>query len=311
MKTIVINEQNIPQSCEPFVACIGFFDGLHRGHQALISETFKRAKEDRLKTAMITFFPHPSAVLHHSPVAYLTPHYLKQQLVESYGFDYLIIINFSLEFSRQSGVDFIENTLCQLPLKHLVVGFDFRFGYQGKGDVHLLSQWQRCFDVSVIEQVSDEHNKISSTLIKSLIRHGDVAQAHMYLTRPHQIRGAVIQGNQRGRTIGFPTANIDVYDDVLIPAKGVYIAQAKLHQQTFAAMVNIGHNPTFNAKHDVSVEAYILDFNETIYGQTLVLDFLERIRDEQKFNSIDELIDQLNKDKQKTMDYFKMKVVTL
>jgi riboflavin kinase / FMN adenylyltransferase len=288
------------------VACIGFFDGLHIGHQALIEKTQLIAKEQGIKTAMITFFPHPSSVLQHKQVMYLTPHYLKQQLLEFYGFDYLLIVNFTLDFSKQSGASFIENILCRLPLKHLVVGFDFRFGFQGKGDVHLLTQSQSCFEVSVIDQISDQHNKISSTLIKSLISEGNVALAREYLSRPHQVRGQVVQGNQRGRTIGYPTANVDVYDDVLIPAPGVYIAQVTHNHITYPAMVNIGHNPTFNAKHDVSIEAYILDFNETIYGQTLVVHFLDRIRDEKKFNSIQELIDQLHQDKQKTIDYFKM-----
>lgn len=304
MKTIVINDNTSAHIIEPIVACIGFFDGLHQGHQALIRKTLNIAAQNALKTALITFFPHPSAVLHHEKVSYLTPHYLKQSLIEALGFDYMIVINFSLDFSRRTGSDFIETVLCKLPLKHLVVGFDFRFGYQGKGNVHLLSQSQSCFDVTVIEQVSDDHNKISSTLIKSLIRHGDVAQARFYLTRPHQIRGSVIQGNQRGRTIGFPTANIDVLDDVVIPAKGVYIATATIHNQWYQAMVNIGHNPTFNAKHDVSVEAYLLDFNEIIYGQTLTIDFLERVRDEKKFNTIQELVVQINQDKQKTITYF-------
>jgi riboflavin kinase/FMN adenylyltransferase len=306
MKTWVINDHQVPQECESFVACIGFFDGLHIGHQALIEKTKLIAKEQGIKTAMITFFPHPSSVLQHKQVMYLTPHYLKQQLLESYGFDYLLIVNFTLDFSKQSGASFIENILCRLPLKHLVVGFDFRFGFQGKGDVHLLTQSQSCFEVSVIDQISDQHNKISSTLIKSLISEGDVALAHEYLSRPHQVRGQVVQGNQRGRTIGYPTANVDVYDDVLIPAPGVYIAQVTHNHKTYPAMVNIGHNPTFNAKHDVSIEAYILDFNETIYGQTLVVHFLDRIRDEKKFNSIQELINQLHQDKQRTIDYFKM-----
>jgi riboflavin kinase / FMN adenylyltransferase len=306
MKTWVINDHQVPKECEAFVACIGFFDGLHVGHQALIDKTKNIAKEQGLKTAMITFFPHPSSVLQHKQVMYLTPHYLKQQLLESYGIDYLLIVNFTLDFSKQTGASFIESILCQLPLKHLVVGFDFRFGYQGKGDVHLLTQSQSCFEVSVIDQISDQHNKISSTLIKSLISEGSVAQAHQYLSRPHQVRGQVVQGNQRGRTIGYPTANVDVYDDVLIPAPGVYIAQVTHNQKTYSAMVNIGHNPTFNAKHDVSIEAFILDFNETIYGQTLIVHFLDRLRDEKKFNSIQELIEQLHQDKQKTIDFFKL-----
>lgn len=306
MKTFVINDQQLPNECNDFVACIGFFDGLHLGHQALIQKTKAIAKEKGIKSGMITFFPHPSSVLQHKQVMYLTPTYLKTQLLESFGLDYLIIVNFTQEFSKQTGATFIETILCQLPLKHLVVGFDFRFGYLGKGDVHLLTQSQNCFDVNVIEQVGDNVNKISSTLIKSLISNGDVALAHQYLTRPHQVRGQVIKGNQRGRTIGFPTANIDVYDDVIIPLKGVYVAQVTYNQNQYPAMVNIGHNPTFNAKHDVSIEAYILDFNETIYGHTLTIHFLQRIRDEKKFNSIQELINQLNEDKQKTLDFFKM-----
>lgn len=304
MKTLVINENQLPHDIDAFVACIGFFDGIHLGHQALLNQTLTIAKDKGLKSAMITFFPHPSAVLQHKQVMYLTPTSLKQSLLDAYGLDYLIIVNFTNEFSKLSGNAFIEDILCKVPLKHLVVGFDFRFGFQGKGDVHLLSDAQSCFEVSVIEQISDQHNKISSTLIKSIISNGEVELAHQYLSRPHQVRGQVIQGNQRGRTIGYPTANIDVFDDVVIPAKGVYIAKVTIDSVIYQAMVNIGHNPTFNAKYNVSIEANILDFNETIYGKTITIHFLKRIRNEKKFDSIQELIAQLDSDKQETIKYF-------
>lgn len=304
MKTLVINENLLPHDIDAFVACIGFFDGVHLGHQALLDKTIEIAKDKGLKSAMITFFPHPSSVLQHKQVMYLTPNALKQSILDAYGLDYLIIVNFTTEFSKQSGTAFIEETLCHLPLKHLIVGFDFRFGYQGKGDVQLLTQSQSCFEVSVIEQISDQHNKISSTLIKSLISNGEVEIAHQYLSRPHQVRGQVIKGNQRGRTIGYPTANIDVFEDVVIPAKGVYIATVTIDSHVYQSMVNIGHNPTFNAKYNVSIEAFILDFNETIYGKTITIHFLKRIRDEKKFDSIQELIAQLDKDNQETIDYF-------
>ncbi|MBS3991249.1 MAG: bifunctional riboflavin kinase/FAD synthetase [Erysipelothrix sp.] len=305
MKTLVINENQLPHEIDAFVACIGFFDGIHLGHQALLNQTISLAKEKNIKSGMITFFPHPSSVLQHKQVMYLTPTSLKQNLLDSYGLDYLIIVNFTQEFSKLSGKSFIDDILCRLPLKHLVVGFDFRFGFQGLGNVDLLTQSQTCFEVSVIEQVSDQYNKISSTLIKSIIANGEVELAHQYLTRPHQVRGQVIKGNQRGRTIGFPTANIDVFDDVVIPAKGVYIAKVSIDSSIYQAMVNIGHNPTFNAKYNVSIEANILDFDETIYGKTITIHFLKRIRDEKKFDSIEELIAQLNSDKQETIDYFK------
>ena len=304
MKTLVINDNILPHDIDAFVACIGFFDGIHLGHQALLRKTISIAKDKGLKSGMITFFPHPSAVLQHKQVMYLTPTALKQNLLDAFGLDYLIIVNFTTEFSKQSGSAFIEDTLCKLPLKHLVVGFDFRFGFQGKGDVQLLTQSQSCFEVSVIEQISDQYNKISSTLIKSLISNGEVELAHQYLSRPHQVRGHVIQGNQRGRTIGYPTANIDVFDDVTIPSKGVYIANVTIDSNVYQSMVNIGHNPTFNAKHNVSIEAYILDFSETIYGKMITIHFLKRIRDEKKFDSIQELITQLDNDKQETIDYF-------
>ena len=159
MKTLVINENLLPHDIDAFVACIGFFDGVHLGHQALLDKTIEIAKDKGLKSAMITFFPHPSSVLQHKQVMYLTPNALKQSILDAYGLDYLIIVNFTTEFSKQSGTAFIEETLCHLPLKHLIVGFDFRFGYQGKGDVQLLTQSQSCFEVSVIEQISDQHNK--------------------------------------------------------------------------------------------------------------------------------------------------------
>lgn len=304
MKTLVINDSILPQDIDAFVACIGFFDGIHLGHQALLEKTLSIAKDNGLKSAMITFFPHPTTVLQHKQVMYLTPTSLKQNLLEAYGLDYLIIVNFTTQFSKQSGMVFIEDVLCQLPLKHLIVGFDFRFGFQGKGDVHLLVHSQSCFSVSVIEQISDQFNKISSTLIKSLIANGEVELAHQYLTRPHQVKGHVIKGNQRGRTIGYPTANIDVFDDVVIPTKGVYIANVMIDSIIYHSMVNIGHNPTFNAKHNVSIEAYILDFSETIYGKMITIHFLKRIRDEKKFNTIQELIAQLDRDKQETIRFF-------
>lgn len=305
MKQVVLSLNHQDKIDEPIVACIGYFDGLHVGHMALVDQVKKQAVQDNAKTAMISFHPDPWTVVKKtSRITHLTTLSDRIELAAEAGLDYWIIIQFTKELSQLSPKQFVNKLLCNLPLTTLVAGFDFRFGYQGEGDITFLQENYQCFKTIVVDQVSNESNKISSTRISVAIDNGEVAKANELLGRAYSIKGIVVHGNKKGRGIGFPTANIDFSREYLPPKQGVYIGAVKLKEKLYPAMINVGHNPTFNTKNNLSIEAYILDFNQEIYGQEIRVLFYKRIRDELKFDSIQELIDQMNKDLVATQTYF-------
>lgn len=305
MERYVLSHEEMKTYPEPLSACIGYFDGLHIGHQALVTTAIEQAKERNIKSAMITFHPDPWVVLKDMKhVQHLTTLKDRQDLVEKMGVDVFIVINFTKTLAAMSRDDFFENILCKLNLDVLVYGFDFRFGNMGQGDSQFLKETGvACFTPIEVEEVKDHDVKISTTRITHLIQEGDMEEVTRLLKRPYGFSGIVVDGRKKGREIGFPTANLDILPEYIVPRLGVYIAQATLGERHFLAMVNIGHNPTFNTRTDVSVEAYLLDFNEMIYGQRLELKFIHRIRSELKFSSIQELIEQMNEDYRYTREY--------
>ena len=305
MEQIVLSLDKIDKINEPIVACIGYFDGFHIGHMGLIDTVKKHAKMDGAKTAMISFHPDPWVVLkNQSHVTHLTTLSDRVELAKQAGIDYWIIIQFTKALSELSPQSFVDDILGGLPLTTLVVGFDFHFGYKGAGDYEFLKTHAPHFKTVVVKQISDENNKISTTRISGAIDKGDFEQANRLLGRPYAINGIVVHGKKRGREIGFPTANVDYSIEYQVPAKGVYVGMVKLKDEVFKAMINVGHNPTFNIKNEISIEAYILDFDELIYGQPITVLFLKRIRDEIKFDTIQQLIDQMNEDYFYTREYF-------
>lgn len=280
-------------------ACIGYFDGLHLGHQKLIEHVKSIAKETRTIPSLITFEPDPWAVLHHmneDTISHITPMKHRIEIGEQLGIEHWIILKFEDEMAKLSYEDFHEQVLSKLHLSTLVCGFDFHYASFGKGDVHTLRK-QQAFFVDVVEEVSSKHQKISSTMIETFIKDGNMKDAMEYMGRPYEMRGCIQMGNRLGRKYGFPTANLKLDSMYVVPCKGVYIGSVKVKGSWKAAIINIGHNPTFNYQQQVSIEAHILQFHESIYGEHVAYRFFHYLRGEHKFADAQALVEQLNKDK--------------
>lgn len=291
---------------ESISLAIGYFDGVHTGHLALINKVKEYAKTYNTKSALMTFYPGPLVTLGKvKEEQYLTSPTDRKEILEDLGIDYLIIVNFTKTVSQLSPEDFYAKFIQTLPLKYLVCGFDYHFGIRGSGDAAYLKELAKNdFEVFVQEEVDEDDFKISSTRIRNELKTGNIEKVNHLLSRPYRIQGTVIKGKQIGRTIGFPTANID-FNKYLIPKNGVYGVKVEVNHQTYIGMCNIGYNPTFSALDHPSLEVNIFDFNEDIYNQNVKVYFYCFIRDEVKFNSPQELIAQLETDRNKIIEYFK------
>lgn len=281
----------------PALLTIGSFDGLHRGHQQLIRALTQsaHARAPGCPAVVVTFFPHPSLVLRGpQPGFYLTLPDEKAALLESLGVDILVTHPFTPEVSQLTAQQFIAQLKAAFDFKEIWSGSDFSFGHNREGSV----AWLRAhgYNVKVIDPLHESGAVISSSRIRRALADGDLALVNACLGRPFQLAGTVVLGNQRGHTIGFPTANLQLDPDRAYPARGVYACQAWVAGQAVEAVTNIGVRPTFGGDSQTSIEAHLLDFNADLYGQTLTLDFLARLRPEQKFNGIQELIAQIQAD---------------
>jgi riboflavin kinase / FMN adenylyltransferase len=281
------------------VVTIGVFDGVHRGHQALIARALVRARQLGLPLALVTFDPHPSEVVRpgtHPPV--LTPVGRKAELVEELGVDAFCVLPFTTEFSRLPPDEFVHVVLVErLHAAVVVVGENFRFGHKAAGDLALLRTLGSRFGFSTegVGMLRDDDVTLSSTFVRSSIDAGEVGQAAKALGRPHRVDGIVVRGEGRGRQLGYPTANVHTERHVAIPADGIYAGWAVLHRKRLPAAISVGTNPTFEGKRR-TVEAYILDFDEDIYGVELGVEFVERLRGMVKFDSVAELVEQMGRD---------------
>lgn len=285
---------------QPAVVSIGVFDGVHLGHQALIKQVVQAAQQDQRQTVVITFYPHPDVVLGGIDERYyLTTPDQRATLMHALGVDIVITHPFDDAIRHIRAADFVDQLKTHLNMAALWVGQDFALGYQREGNISFLREQgqQKDFHVQTFELVEDDDSTISSSNIRTKLRAGNIAQANAWLGRAYSVQGEVVHGDKRGRTIGFPTANINVWDKLLIPANGVYAGWVRLNDDTqrFQAVTNVGIRPTF-AGHNVTVEAHILDFNREIYGQTLTFSFEKRLRNEQKFSGLDALKAQLARD---------------
>ncbi len=290
----------------PLSVALGYFDGLHLGHQAVIKEAVTYAKEHHMKSAVLTFSTNPNVILKKlSSELLLTPHLEKVRLLDEMEVDYLLILPFNETIASITATEFIQRYLIDLNVRHVSTGFDFRFGQKGEGSVTLLETYVEQFTLNVTTRQEIEEEKIGATEIKSYLAVGDIEKANAMLGRPYSLTGIVISGQQKGRTIGFPTANLGAEEAFIVPKNGVYAVKVKVKDQYYNGMCNIGHNPTFNFIDQVSVEVNILDFNDDIYHQTIKIEFYHRLRDEQRFSSIEELMAQLNQDRETVRRYFK------
>ena len=282
---------------QPRCACIGYFDGLHRGHQQLIEQTIDTAKKHHLIPTMITFDPDPWVTMGKTePVYHITPLAQRCRLALSMGIEDVLILNFTKDVMSLS-IDAFESLLLSNGITTLVVGYDFTYGKFGKGNASTLQANGR-FTLVVVPPFVMDDTKVSSSRIERCLLDGDIPNANRLLGYPFFIEGHVVHGRHVGHSLSFPTANIKPSDDQLIPAKGVYATWLVIDGKRYASMCNIGHNPTCNYVSGLSVEVNIFDFDQDIYGHTIRIEFIQHIRDEHKFDSIDGLKAQLNHDRE-------------
>ncbi len=277
---------------------IGVFDGMHRGHQHLIRDLVADAHAADRLAVVLTFFPHPDAVLRGiSGRYYLTTPDQRAELMGALGVDHVVTLAFDDKFRHIRAAHFVDLMLKHLYMRKIEVGSDFVLGYKREGNLDFLraQSVEKKFSVQVLDLVQGNGDKISSTYIREALSVGEVERAADWLGRAYSVSGIIVQGEQRGRKIGFPTANVAVWDELVIPATGVYAGWAILNGIRHMAVTNVGYRPTFNGQ-GITVEVHILDFDRDIYGQTLTFTFESRLRAELKFNGIDALIAQIGID---------------
>jgi len=290
----------------PTVVTTGTFDGVHIGHRKILDRLNELAKSVGGESVLLTFFPHPRMALYPDDhgLRLLTTQDEKIELLEETGIDILIIHPFTRHFSRTSSTDFVRGILSgQLQTRKLVIGYDHHFGKNREGSFEHLKESgpEYGFDVEEISALDVNEVAVSSTKIRKALDIGDVRTAGTYLGYSYRISGKVITGDKLGRTIGCPTANINVEEDYkLIPANGAYACHIYYKGEQFGGMVNIGHRPTVNGK-DLRIEAHLFNFNKEIYGEDLTVEFVEKLRDEQRFNDMEQLRSQLRKDKEDSL----------
>nr|WP_062198616.1 bifunctional riboflavin kinase/FAD synthetase [Streptococcus sp. DD04] len=298
MKTIKIkNEKDIIQK-EDTVLVLGYFDGLHKGHQTLFKQAQRIAAEQGLKIAVLTFPESPKlAFVRYQPELMLHLNHPEERAahLENLGVDYLYLIDFTSHFSKNTAQEFFDKYVSALKAKAVVAGFDYHFG----SDKRKADELADYFDgqVFIISSVNQDDEKISSTRIRQAVQSGDVSKAHQLLGYPLSTRGIVVHGNARGRTIGYPTANLAPLDRVILPADGVYIVEVEHNGKLYRGMASVGKNVTFEGD-ELRFEVNIFGFSEEIYGDTIRIIWLDKIREMVKFDGIDTLVAQLQSDEQ-------------
>ena len=295
-----INHQALP----PSVATIGFFDGVHRGHRFLINQVKEVADKDGLYSALVTFPMHPRQVIQTT----YHPHLLsapkeKLELLETTQVDYCLLLPFTQELSLLSAREFMQLLRNKFNIHTLVIGYDHRFGHNRSESFEDYCRYGEELNIYIVRAraYTDGEDKISSSVIRQLLKEGKVSQAAQFLGYNYYLDGTVVDGYKVGRKIGFPTANLQVdCSDKLIPSEGVYAVYVYVEGKKWAGMLNIGHRPTINNGNNVSIEVNILNFSEDIYHKEMRIEFVKYLRPEEKYGTIDELIAQMHKDREKT-----------
>ncbi|MDD3538565.1 MAG: bifunctional riboflavin kinase/FAD synthetase [Atribacterota bacterium] len=301
----------------PSYIALGFFDGVHLGHQALLKYCVALAKTEQALSTALLLDPHPQTIVNHSNnLAFLTTLPERVSRIKYLGVQQIIVINFTYEFQKISAEDFIKKILLdQFHMGAVFVGYNYHFGYQKKGDINIIKRASQRYNFKcyVLEPVKINGEQIiSSTAIKEQLKKGDIVKANQLLGYFYQINGKVIHGDKRGKKIlSFPTANIKVPAEKMLPQNGVYIALITIKKQTYKGLVNIGVKPTFEHKigrgisSDTSVEVNIFDFEGDIYNRNISISLLKKIRDEKRFTDVENLSEQIKKDKKIAESFFK------
>src|SRR5690606_9236346 len=294
---------------EPTVVTIGTFDGVHVGHQKIIRRLINAGINGHLKSVVLTFFPHPRMVLQKDTgIKLINTIDERSELLNSLGLDFLLIKEFTQEFSRLSAEDFVKDILVdKLNAKKVIIGYDHRFGRNRNADFEDLKRFGETygFEVEEISAKDIDDVSVSSTKIRTALDEGDITKANMFLGYNFMLTGIVTKGKGLGKQIGFPTANVVVEEPYkLIPKHGSYIVSSLINNQLVYGMMNIGMNPTVNGDTE-SIEVHFFNFDNMLYNKKIQINLLNRIRDEQKFESVDALKNQLLKDKQVSLDYIR------
>lgn len=302
----------LEQPTAAYSLAVGFFDGIHKGHQAVIQHAIKKAQQLNIKSAVMTFDPHPSIVLgaRNEQVFYITPLQQKLETLENLGVDTVFIVSFTSDFAKLTPEQFIQYFIRDLNVQHVTAGFDFSFGAYGKGNMTLMEQLSGGeYGVTTIDKQSECEEKISSTRIRKLLKDGDMEEVRTLLGRAFEVPGIVVHGDKRGRTLGFPTANVQAMTGCFIPATGVYAVKILVQNEWHEGVCNVGYKPTFKNPEEkqLSIEVHIFNFDKNIYGEEVSVGWYKRLRSERKFNSIDELVAQIDYDKKAALAYFEDK----
>ncbi|MED3512990.1 bifunctional riboflavin kinase/FAD synthetase [Bacillus subtilis] len=311
MKTIHMTHPHhlIKEEQAKSVMALGYFDGVHLGHQKVIGTAKQIAEEKGLTLAVMTFHPHPSHVLGRDkePKDLITPLEDKINQIEQLGTEVLYVVKFNEVFASLSPKQFIDQYIIGLNVRHAVAGFDFTYGKYGKGTMETMpDDLDGKAGCTMVEKLTEQDKKISSSYIRTALQNGDVELANVLLGQPYFIKGIVIHGDKRGRTIGFPTANVGLNNSYIVPPTGVYAVKAEVNGEVYNGVCNIGYKPTFYEKRpeQPSIEVNLFDFDQEVYGAAIKIEWYKRIRSERKFNGIKELTEQIEKDKQEAIRYF-------
>ncbi|PJX21751.1 riboflavin biosynthesis protein RibF [Psychroflexus sp. S27] len=294
-------------SSEQTIVTIGTFDGVHIGHRKIIKRLIDAANQTNSKSTLLTFFPHPRMVLQqNSDLKLINTLEEKEKILAQTGLDNLIIQPFTLEFSRLRAENYVKDILVdQLNAKKIIIGYDHRFGRNRTANIDDLRDFGKKYNFSVEEISKQDIDEVavSSTKIRNALNQGDIELANSYLTQAFQLTGEIVRGKGLGRELGYPTANLKIKEDYkLIPREGVYVVQSEIDEKLYFGLMNIGTNPTFDEVNQ-SIETYFFDLNKDLYNQKISIQLLKRLRDEQKFDGPNQLIEAMNKDKEQALNY--------
>lgn len=301
---LVIRDNEKPEYNKNSVLTVGTFDGIHLGHKKIIADLIRIKKEKNLRSVIVTFEPHPQIILRNknTTIRLLSTTEEKLREFENLGIDLVYILNFTKEFSEIHAEDFYRDYLIgRVGLTDIVFGYDHNFGKNREGNYDTLKDFSAKYgiDVHKVDEFKINGYKVNSTTIREFLINGEMENAAYILGHNYYLTGKVVYGDRRGSTIGFPTANVKPLSEYkLVPKNGVYFVSAEVKGKKYSGMMNIGKRPTVAEQNEIFLEVNIFDFNSDIYGDVIRIDFIKYLRDEKKFNSLDELVMQLNKDKE-------------
>jgi len=284
---------------ESSALALGVFDGVHLGHEKVIINAVKKAQELGTTSAVVTFSKHPRCIISKATPSIISSLEERLELFENLGVQAAVVLDFDEKLAKMTAKEYLENVLIGcLNAKSITIGYNHKFGSDKSGGGKFLEEYSKKYGykVNVISPVKIDNHVISSSVIRKFILNGDIETAAKFLGRPFKVKGTIIHGQHLGRTLGFPTANLSLPEELIIPLNGVYSGLVKIDSKVYHAVINVGKRPTIGDLKKDLVEAHILDFDQDIYGKTLEVSFLKRIRDEIKFNSLEELKVQIKKD---------------